>query len=1202
VGPDGIITTVAGGAAGPAPGDGGPAVLASIGNPQGVAVGRDGSLYLTDRGQNGVRQVTPDGIIRTIAGTGVAGLDGDGGPATEARLNLGNGGVAVGPDDTVYVADGGNNRVRWFRPGGPIDTLAGTGFAGTSGDGGLARRAALQGVEHGLALGPDGAVYFSQVQVNLRVRRISPIGEQFVAGEIAVPASDGSEVHLFTPGGRHLRTLDALTGALGYQFAYDGAARLASVTDRDGNVTSIERDGAGRPTAIVGPFGQLTELEVDGNDRLSRVTNPAGEPVALAYDGEGLLASVAQPGGQVSRYEYDALGRLLAAIDPTGARKTLARSGTNQGYTVTLTTPLGRATTYRVEHLGNQDVRLTTTDPAGIEVQALIGQDGRQTAMLPDGTRVDLVLGPDPRWGMRAPIAASLTVRTPGGKVLTTTTQRTVTLANPGDPLSLRTLSDTLTINGRVFRSVYDDATRMLTHTTPGGRRYTGIADDRGRPVQDQFGDLEPGSFTYDVLGRLTTATRGVGTLSRVTGLDYGNDGFLANVTNPMSQTTSFTTDLNGRVTDLASPDGQQVRFAYDLNGNLRGLTPPGRPEHAFNYTARDEVSSFTPPAVGAENGETRYTYDADRQPLRIDLPGGGAVDFQYDQTGQLILISLGSGDLSFGYDTAGRLNTMSTPLVSLDYAFDGHLLTGTTWRGAIAGSVTRAYDNDSRQISMSVNESPIATQYDADGLPVQVGGLVLTRAAQTGLVTATALGASTDASSYDGFGAVVSNTASQAGSAVYSEEYARDALGRITSKRETIGGVTRDFGYTYDLAGQLVEVRLGGVLAVSCAYDANGNRLSRTDPRGTIDAVYDAQDRLIQYGVAIYDHTSNGERESKSAGDLITIYEYDGLGNLTGVILPDGTQIEYLLDGHHRRVGRRVNGALVQGFLYQDRLRPIAELDGTGAVVSRFVYATGRGAPDYMVRGGVSYRIVTDQLGSPRLVLDVATGQIAQRMDHDEFGRVTLDTNPGFQPFGFAGGLYDRATALVHFGAREYDPETGRWTTRDPIGFEGGDTNLYGYVLNDPVNNIDPTGLGFDSCSTNALCLYLMATAAPVANAAAPYIQRGVQFAQRGGRAAVRAVTNLACRIGSIFSERVRILTIERQAPTLHDVPTYLLQANGAAAKPFATRFMDLARIWNELVYKLSGLDTPDVAVSPEKLAWAVKRASEILGYIPGE
>jgi RHS repeat-associated protein len=115
---------------------------------------------------------------------------------------------------------------------------------------------------------------------------------------------------------------------------------------------------------------------------------------------------------------------------------------------------------------------------------------------------------------------------------------------------------------------------------------------------------------------------------------------------------------------------------------------------------------------------------------------------------------------------------------------------------------------------------------------------------------------------------------------------------------------------------------------------------------------------------------------------------------------------------------------------------------------------------PDYMVKAGVAYRIISDHLGSPRLVVDTATGAIAQRMDYDEFGNVINDTSPGFQPFGFAGGIYYPDTGLVRFGARDYDAETGRWTAKDPIGFRGGGTNLYGYVLNDPVNGIDPEGL----------------------------------------------------------------------------------------------------------------------------------------------
>jgi RHS repeat-associated protein len=149
-----------------------------------------------------------------------------------------------------------------------------------------------------------------------------------------------------------------------------------------------------------------------------------------------------------------------------------------------------------------------------------------------------------------------------------------------------------------------------------------------------------------------------------------------------------------------------------------------------------------------------------------------------------------------------------------------------------------------------------------------------------------------------------------------------------------------------------------------------------------------------------------------------------------------------------------------VQDFLYQDQLKPIAELDGSGAIVSRFVYATRSNVPDYLVRDGGIYRIIMDHLGSPRFVVNTADGSIAQQMDYDAFGNVTLDTNPGFQPFGFAGGLYDRDAGLIRLGARDYDPQTGRWTVKDPILFAGGDTNLYGYIQNDPVNWIDPDGL----------------------------------------------------------------------------------------------------------------------------------------------
>ena len=121
-------------------------------------------------------------------------------------------------------------------------------------------------------------------------------------------------------------------------------------------------------------------------------------------------------------------------------------------------------------------------------------------------------------------------------------------------------------------------------------------------------------------------------------------------------------------------------------------------------------------------------------------------------------------------------------------------------------------------------------------------------------------------------------------------------------------------------------------------------------------------------------------------------------------------------------------------------------------------MYADGGGVPAYLIKEGATYRIVSDHLGSPRLVVDVSSGSIAQRIEYDPLGNVTSDTHPGFQPFGFAGGLYDPDTGLIRNGLRDYDPQTGRWMEKDPGGFTGG-LNLNAYASNDPVNRVDPLG-----------------------------------------------------------------------------------------------------------------------------------------------
>ncbi|MGI5145323.1 hypothetical protein ACQEVC_02805 [Plantactinospora sp. CA-294935] len=158
-------------------GDAGPASAASLDHPGGVAVAADGTVYISDGGNRRVRAVAPDGTISTVAGTGRAGTPGtavpDGTSGTDVDLALPQS-LAIGPDNALYVADPGLARVFRLTPDGRMSVLAGTGVPGPIGDGGPAPRASF-GQLGGLAVAPDGTVYIGDVR-NHRVRAVAPDG------------------------------------------------------------------------------------------------------------------------------------------------------------------------------------------------------------------------------------------------------------------------------------------------------------------------------------------------------------------------------------------------------------------------------------------------------------------------------------------------------------------------------------------------------------------------------------------------------------------------------------------------------------------------------------------------------------------------------------------------------------------------------------------------------------------------------------------------------------------------------------------------------------------------------------------------------------------------------------------------------------------------------------------------------------------
>jgi RHS repeat-associated protein len=736
---------------------------------------------------------------------------------------------------------------------------------------------------------------------------------------------------------------------------------------------------------------------------------------------------------------------------------------TSKGYQVTKATSLGVTNTYQTTFSSvaktSTGQQFTSILPCGVKATSSETQANNQLSeseSLPSGSSYSTIMVPDPRWGIQVPVSTSTTLNL-GNLTEKESHKRTASLGTAGNPFTLITQTDTDSINGRVYTSIFTASNRTYTNTSPFGRQQLVTLDAKERIASTQESGLLPIQFAYDSRGRLASATQGI----RNTTLTYDADGRVASIIDPLKLKRSFTYDPDGRVLTLTLPDGRIINQSYDANGNLTVVTPPGKPAHDFSFNSINMPSVYTPPTV-AGTGHTTYVYDADRRLSLITRPDGGKIKYSYDHAGRLSSLVTPTETTNYGY-SATTCNLISAGVPGgeqLTYGYNGPLLTTTSWTGTLAGNVSRVYNDNYWIASESIGGgNTVAFTYDNDGLLEKAGTLTLSHAPTNGLLNGTTLGAASDALTYNAFGELMVYTASSNATAVYHVVFTRDNLGRIATKSETIGGKTTNYTYNYEASGRLSSVLQNGVTAISYTYDSNSNRLTATTGALTTKGTYDAQDRLLSYGSASYTYSANGELASKSVGALKTTYQYDALGNLLTVTLATGKKISYVIDPQNRRIGKKVNGAMASGFLYDDD-RLVAQLSGSNAVVSQFIYASRDNVPDYMLSGGVTYRIFSDQLGSPRLVMNASSGQIAERIDYDVFGNVIFDTNPGFQPFGFAGGLYDQDTKLVRFGARDYDPGAGRWTAKDPLLFGGGDINLYGYVLNDPVNLSDPSGL----------------------------------------------------------------------------------------------------------------------------------------------
>ena len=225
------------------------------------------------------------------------------------------------------------------------------------------------------------------------------------------------------------------------------------------------------------------------------------------------------PKNQEYRFQYDAQGRLTRDEDPASGFQTLTRTelvaplppGTTRGYEVAHQTSLGHQTRYEVNQLTSGAEQLKNFLPDGTQTISTVGTNGSSTMVDAAGNQTTLQLSGDPRWGLQAPFAKSMVVTTPAGLSSTVLSNRTIALSDRNNPFSLTTQTDTSTVNGRTYTSIFNAGTRRFTSATPVGRQSFSTIDNVGRIVQTQVANLNPVSFIYDTRGRVQPISQGSG-------------------------------------------------------------------------------------------------------------------------------------------------------------------------------------------------------------------------------------------------------------------------------------------------------------------------------------------------------------------------------------------------------------------------------------------------------------------------------------------------------------------------------------------------------------------------------------------------------------------------------------------------------------------------------------------------------------------
>jgi RHS repeat-associated protein len=854
-------------------------------------------------------------------------------------------------------------------------------------------------------------------------------------------------------------------------YAFDSNGVLTAVTDTNGNTVTLSYDSNNLLTTITDASGRAISLSYNADNKVATITDPLDRSITFTYENADMRTST-DVAGFTTTFTYDEDHLLTDMTTPNGTT-----SFTYQDYSfgrrlASVTDAEGNETQYTMD-APNQEILVT--DAQGYTIRYGYNYYGYTTCIIdPLGNKTEF--GYDAQ-GNRTSITDA------NGKTTTISYDARGNVTDVTDPL------------GNTSAFAYDDQDNLTDMIDPLGRSYHYDYDTNDNLIKVTDPLTLETDFLYDSHGQLLSLIDARGNTSAFAYDQYGN---LQSITDPLGKIATFTYNLIGKRESATDPLGNTSNFAYDPLGRLIKRISPDATEYIIHRYCSG-ISGITD-----ENTiHTGYEHDHINQRTRIVNALGHETSFQYDPTGNLVLlIDPKDQYTALEYYENNRLKNITYPegaQESYTYFPVGTIETRTDANGVVTAY---GYDDLHRLTSIAAPGLSITYSYN-------VAGNLISMSDATGM---------TDYD-YDDLNRLA-QVAYPNGLIV---SYSYDEVGNIAEIATPFGTV----GYTYDVANRLSSITLPNTQQVSYTYDAAGNLTGVAYPNGTAAAyAYDSRNRLINLtnsapgetiianyeytldGVGnrtgldlfeplipsfptetvaytyttgnilvsedgtTYTHDANGNRVQKVAGAVTVDYTYDPLNRLAQVT-DNSKTTQYLYNGLGQRVGKIVDGVQTNYLIDPNGLLPqvLAEMDGDNNLIAFYVY-DGAGLVAKVTPANDYYYYHYDGLGSTVAMTD-SSGQIVNAYAYSPYGLVgAQETIPNAFTYVGRYGVMAEGNGLYFMRARYYDPQVGRFINKDPIGYMGG-MNLYGYVGNNPANLVDPLGLKFKVTYSGGILIF---------------------------------------------------------------------------------------------------------------------------------